>query len=87
MSPLDTWGRPRGRPNSFIAKHGVHPVLKDLRAKRISLGLTQFQLAAEVGYGPKTISEYESGKIPMSLRRLVDLLDAVGLELCTREKH
>ncbi|MFT3877574.1 MAG: helix-turn-helix transcriptional regulator [Propioniciclava sp.] len=47
---------------------------------RLSRGMTQAELAAEVGVPQSTISEVEAGKSTIYLRRLLSLAKATGLE-------
>lgn len=56
-----------------------------LRVRRISLGLTQAQIAAAAGLSLRTVSDFEAGGSRISLANLHRLLRATGLELTTRE--
>lgn len=44
-------------------------------------GLSQEELAALVGIDRQYLSELERGKVTRHLARLIDVLDAIGLEL------
>ncbi|MBO0979746.1 helix-turn-helix transcriptional regulator [Microbacterium sp. SD291] len=52
-----------------------------LQQSRLARGLSQTELAAELDLPQSTISEMESGKATIFLRRLLDIADATGLEL------
>lgn len=47
---------------------------------RLARGLSQAQLAAELGVPQSTISEIESGKATIYLRRLLSIAGITGLE-------
>jgi transcriptional regulator with XRE-family HTH domain len=47
---------------------------------RFARGLSQSQLAKEVGVSQSTISEVESGKATIYIRRLLSIARAAGLE-------
>lgn len=47
---------------------------------RLARGLTQTELAAELGVPQSTISEIESGKATIYLRRLLSIARATGME-------
>ena len=47
---------------------------------RLACGLTQTELAAELDVPQSTISEIESGKATIYLRRLLSIARATGLE-------
>lgn len=47
---------------------------------RLARGLSQSQLAAELGVSQSTISEIESGKATIYLRRLLSIARTTGLE-------
>ncbi|RFA07047.1 transcriptional regulator [Subtercola boreus] len=52
-----------------------------LQQARLGRGLSQVALAAELGISQRSISEIESGKTTIYLRRLFDLMSATGVEL------
>lgn len=52
-----------------------------LQQARLARGLSQEQLAEELGLQQSTISEIESGKSTIYLRRLLTLARATGVEL------
>ncbi|MDF2442346.1 MAG: HTH-type transcriptional regulator / antitoxin HipB [Subtercola sp.] len=52
-----------------------------LQQARLARGLTQSELAARLGISQRSISEIESGKTTIYLRRLFDLMGATGVEL------
>lgn len=54
------------------------------RQRRVTLGLTQEQIAAAAGLSRKTISDFENGGSRINLANLQRLLRAVGLELALR---
>jgi len=51
-----------------------------LRQARLDRGLSQEQLAALIGVPQSTVSEIESGKSTIHLRRLLSLARATGVE-------
>jgi len=52
-----------------------------LQQARLARGLSQMDLATELGVSQRSISEIESGKTTIYLRKLFDLMDATGVEL------
>ncbi len=52
-----------------------------IQQARLARGLTQTQLAAELDMPQSAISEMESGRATIYLRRLLTLARATGLEL------
>lgn len=52
-----------------------------LQQARLGRGMTQADLASEVGVPQSTISEIEAGKSTIFMRRLLDLMQATGVEL------
>ncbi|WP_328528740.1 helix-turn-helix domain-containing protein [Nocardioides sp. NBC_00368] len=52
-----------------------------LQQARLGRGMTQADLAREVGVPQSTISEIEAGKSTIFMRRLLDLMQATGVEL------
>lgn len=48
---------------------------------RLARGLSQSELAAQLGIHQSALSEIEAGKSTIYLRRLLDLARATGLEL------
>ena len=55
-----------------------------LQQARDARGLSQRQLAAELGTSQRAISEMESGRPTLWARRLFELLDANDIELTAR---
>ena len=51
-----------------------------MQQARLARGLSQSQLGAELGVPQSTISEIESGKSTIYLRRLLSIARATGLE-------
>ena len=47
---------------------------------RLARGLSQSELAAELGVPQSTISEVESGRVTIYVRRLLSIARATGLE-------
>lgn len=60
----------KGRPGVRIGQN--------LRAARNHRGLTQKELAARIGRAQTTVSQAESGRIPVSLAYVRDVLKACG---------
>ena len=52
-----------------------------LQQARLAHGMTQADLASEVDVPQSTISEIEAGKSTIFMRRLLDLMQATGVEL------
>lgn len=52
-----------------------------LQQARLARGLTQTQVAEQLGVQQSTVSEMETGAATIYVRRLLELADAVGLEL------
>ena len=52
-----------------------------LQQARLARGMTQADLAGEVDVPQSTISEIEAGKSTSFMRRLLDLMQATGVEL------
>lgn len=52
-----------------------------LQQARLARGMTQADLAGEVDVPQGTISEIEAGKSTIFMRRLLDLMQATGVEL------
>ena len=57
------------------------PAAHLLRKARTEAGMTQTELAAEVGVAPGRISDYERGKLDPSFNMLLRLLAACGMSL------
>ena len=53
---------------------------EQIRARRDALALTQQDLADLAGCSPRFIGALETGKPSVRLDKLVDVLDALGLE-------
>ena len=60
-----------------------------IRASRMSIGLTQEQLAEKVGVSWSTISSLERGMHMVSLERLLDICEALnsGLEIILEQNR
>jgi HTH-type transcriptional regulator/antitoxin HipB len=58
-----------------------------VRSRRTSLGLTQEQLASLAGCSVRFLREVEGGKASLQLDKLLDVLEAVGLELLVRVRR
>lgn len=52
-----------------------------LQQARLARGMTQADLAGEVDVPQSTISEIEAGKSTIFMRRLLELMQATGVEL------
>ncbi len=66
----------RMRPDEIIAA-----IVK----RRKQLGLTQAQLVARAGISRRTLVAIESGKHDIGIRKLMRLLDSIGLTLSLKE--
>jgi len=71
-----------GKPRRFRASSvsTARDVGEAIRLRRKDLGLTQRELAEKSGTGERFISEIERGKETAELGKVLDLLDALGLE-------
>jgi len=58
-----------------------HEIVTTLRTTRIRLGISQKQLAMEIGVDTSMISKYEVGKIPIKTGVLCNWVRALGLKL------
>jgi HTH-type transcriptional regulator / antitoxin HipB len=54
---------------------------------RVARGLTQTELAAELGVLQSTISEVENGKATIYVRRLLSMARVTGLEFTASWEH
>jgi transcriptional regulator with XRE-family HTH domain len=52
-----------------------------LREARKRVGLTQAQVAREIGATPPYISNIEAGRVNLTLGQLFNLADAIGVEV------
>lgn len=52
-----------------------------LQQSRIASGKTQAEIAAELDIPQSTVSELESGKVTIHLRRILEMARATGLEI------
>jgi transcriptional regulator with XRE-family HTH domain len=62
-------------------------LIKTIKERREMLQVTQETLAELSGVGLRTLKQFESGKGNPTLRTLVKLADALGLELCFKVKN
>lgn len=60
---------------------GPESLGKLVQQSRLSAGLTQSQLADELGISQRAITELETGKATIQMRRLFQLLKATGAHL------
>lgn len=52
-----------------------------IRAKRVSIGMQQEQLAALAGVGPRFLSEIENGKESAEIGKVLHVLRRLGLDV------
>jgi y4mF family transcriptional regulator len=57
-----------------------------IKQRRKALGITQLQLAEQLGISHAPIYHLENGKESITLGKTKRILDAIGLELVIREK-
>jgi y4mF family transcriptional regulator len=57
-----------------------------IKERRKALGLTQLQLAEQLGISHAPIYHLENGKESVTLGKTKKILDAIGLEYVIREK-
>lgn len=62
----------------------MHTLGAEVRERRTQLRLTQDDLADLAGCSPRFVRSLESGKASVRVDKLVDVLDALGLELAAR---
>lgn len=56
-------------------------LVRDIRCLRQDAGLTQSELAELAGYGDTTVAYWERGKTDPTLRRFVDVANALGYDV------
>ncbi len=61
-------------------------IVKEIKARRDMLGVTQSVLAELSGVGLRTLKQFESGKGNPTLQTLEKLCDVLGLEVCLKVK-
>lgn len=62
-------------------------IAEEVRARRKSLRLTQDDLADLAGCSPRFVRSLEGGKATVRLDKLLDVLEALGLELATTPRR
>ncbi len=65
----------------MVTDRAVENLAAAIRQARIEAGLTQAELGAFVGASRFVVADLEAGRATTQLRRLIEALDAVGLEL------
>ncbi len=63
----------------------IHDFAAAVRGRRMSLGLSQRELALRARVSRQWISEFEAGKATAELALVLRLLDALGLQVCLDE--
>jgi HTH-type transcriptional regulator / antitoxin HipB len=63
----------------------IHAIAAAVRGRRLSLGLSQAQLADRARVSRQWISEFEAGKQTAELGLVLRLIDALGLRLTLAE--
>lgn len=58
-----------------------------IQQARLSMGLSQAELAARMGMSQRSVSEMESGKATLWAHRLFDLMAATGVELTVTRRN
>ena len=70
------------RSETLVAEQGrLDDIGRQVRDRRKSLRLTQDDLAELAGCSPRFVRALEAGKATVRLDKLLDVLDAAGLEL------
>lgn len=73
------------KPTAKRFRPGPVSVARDfgeaIRLRRKDLGLTQIELAQKAGTGDRLVGEIENGKETAEVGKVLDLLDALGLEV------
>ena len=59
----------------------THQIGQLIRAARKEQGLTQVELASLAQVGPRFIGELEKGKQTLAIEKVLQVLDALGIEL------
>lgn len=65
---------------------GLHPLVAQLQARRLELGISQQKIADVCGVHKNTVSRWETNAKTPSLENLVAYADAVGLDLVAAER-
>jgi HTH-type transcriptional regulator / antitoxin HipB len=65
----------------------VSQVTKVLRARRLSLKMSQADVAAKVGIHQSYLSAIEGGQRVLSVQRLLELANVLDLELVVQDKQ
>jgi transcriptional regulator with XRE-family HTH domain len=65
--------------------NSIRDIAAAARGRRLSLGLSQAELATRARVSRQWISEFEAGKPAAELRLVIQLLDALGLRLTLDE--
>lgn len=73
------------KPRGVLIHRAVHPVAASVVARRKELRITRERLAELSGVSVSTVYYAETGQ-NVSLEKLLQILDALGLELITRVK-
>lgn len=60
---------------------------KTLAAKRYELDLSQHDVAAKLGVGAQTLSNWECGRSFPPIKKLVEWADMFGYTICLRPKE
>lgn len=59
----------------------MHKLYKNIKQRRLELGLTQLQLAKKMGYSDKTmISKIENGLVDLSISKVEEFAEILGVE-------
>jgi transcriptional regulator with XRE-family HTH domain len=67
--------RRAGRPDELIGKR--------IRALRIEAGITQEELADRIGLSSQQLQKYEAGANRVSVSRLLDISEVLGVDIAT----
>lgn len=59
----------------------AHPLIRELAARRVALGLSQGAVADRIGVSRLSVTRWESGHQDTSIARLAAYAQAVGLRL------
>lgn len=62
------------------------PLINEIAARRVALGLSQEAVAARIGVRGVTVSWWETGRCSPPLPRLLAYADAVGLQVLVASK-
>lgn len=70
-----------------MTRHMPHPLMTQLRDLRLDRGLTQLEVASEIGVAQSALCFWENGGRTPTLTRIARLADLLGYELTLTPKE